>query len=73
MVVHDTFCIIDNNGCKDNTKQNITTLAVCDTSYTYLFYEALQHTAKHDNYSRKDNTTQNKSTCGMSYFTHSTT
>ena len=35
MVVHDTFCIIDNNGCKDNTKQNITTLAVCDTSYTF--------------------------------------
>ena len=34
MVVHDTFCIIDNNGCNDNTKQNITTLAVCDTSYT---------------------------------------
>ena len=22
MVVHDTFCIIDNNGCKDNTKHN---------------------------------------------------
>ena len=35
MVVHETFCIIDNNDCKDNTKQNITTLAVCDTSYTF--------------------------------------
>ena len=25
----------DNYGCNDNPKQNMTTLAVCDTSYTF--------------------------------------
>ena len=66
-VVHDTFCIIDNNGCKDNTKQNITTLAVCDTSYTFSM--------KPDN--RQQNmtttavkTTQNKTTLAVCLTLH---
>ena len=62
VVVHDTFCIIDNNGCKDNTKQNITTLAVCDTSYTFSMkpdnmQQNMTTTAvktKHDNHVHKE-------------------
>ena len=70
MVVHDTFCITDKNGCKDNIKQNITTLAVCDTSHTFCMkpYNIQQNMT-----TTAGKTTQNKTTCGMSNFTHCTT
>ena len=52
----------DNYGCKDNPKQNMSTLAVCDTSYTFSMkpdnrQQNITTTAvktKHDNHVHKE-------------------